>query len=52
MFIPVFYLNYTLTPGIVHFAFEIMLGAVLYVILVILLCPAIIREVAALANQR
>ena len=52
MFIPVFYLNYTLTPGIVHFALEIMLGVVLYIILVILLCPAIIREVAALANQR
>ena len=52
MFIPVFYLNYTLTPGIIHFTLEIMLGAVLYVILVILLCPSIIREVAALVNQR
>lgn len=52
MFIPVFYLNYTLTPGIIHFAIEIVLGAIIYVALVVLLHPAIMQEITTLVRQR
>ncbi|HJC04513.1 MAG TPA: flippase [Candidatus Ligilactobacillus avistercoris] len=50
MFIPVFYLNYTLTPGIVHFALEIMLGVVIYGVLILMLRPSLIREIKTVMN--